>query len=193
MIKDRLAELKEKAKFNQDLSQDYQPQNAFMKDFFDQVNIVEKNIELCQKQVTEIENVTGQISKSAVIDQDLKTRLDELIELVKNTVRTIKLEIKKINGQQNKEKCPKMKIEYRIEKAQYDYLSHSLFTLISNFNKIQLEYREMHKNRIVRQFEIKGREANEEELDSLLESGTDNVFSYELLKETQLSKQILQD
>lgn len=194
MIKDRLTELKAKSSDSNDFVRSNESKGIFMEDFFNQVNKVIINIEICQTSVSEIENLIGQISKSPIIDQSLRKKLDELMEEVKNALRNIKREIKQIQEKQQKnEKNSVKRIEFRIVKAQYDFLSQSLFSIILNYNKIQLEYKDMHKKRIVRQLEICGKETNQEELENLLDSGHDNVFSYELINETKIARQVMQD
>jgi syntaxin 1A len=46
---------------------------------------------------------------------------------------------------------------------------------MSEYNQVQEEYRDKTKHRITRQLQVAGREATEEEVEELLESGT-NVF-----------------
>lgn len=192
MVKDRLSELKANATEN--LIENNLTRDDFMKDFFEHISKVKTNIEICQKKISEIEIIIDQISKCAIIDLQLTARLDELIEKVKVSIKIIKREIKKINDEQDKQQKISIKsIEYRIIKAQSEFLSHSLFLVVSNLNKIQLEYPEMKKKRIVRQLEIKGKNPNEDELEYLIDRGKDNVFSYELISETQRAKQVFQD
>lgn len=192
MVKDRLAELR--ANSIESYVEDNLAEDDFMKDFYQLSFKVKANIEFCQKNISEIELITENISKSAIIDLQLTTKLSELVDLVKDSIKILKREIKKVNEEQQKQQKNSTKsVEYRIIKAQNDYLFNSLFLIISNFNKIQLEYKDMKKKRIVRQLEIKGKKANEDELENLIEGEKDNVFSYELVNETMRAKQVFED
>merc|ERR1711994_105848 len=61
--------------------------------------------------------------------------------------------------------------EIRIKKTQHTTTSRRFVEVMTEYNKVQTEYREASKEKIKRQLEISGKTATDEELEQMLEGG----------------------
>jgi len=61
--------------------------------------------------------------------------------------------------------------ELRIKKTQHMTTSRRFVEVMTEYNKIQVDYREQSKQKIARQLEISGKTATDEELEAMLEGG----------------------
>ncbi|XP_013791609.1 syntaxin-like [Limulus polyphemus] len=82
---------------------------------------------------------------------------------------------------------------FRIRKIQHSMLSQKFVEVMSEYNKIQIDYRERCKARIQRQLEITGKITTNDELENMLESGNPTIFTQGIIMETQQAKQTLED
>merc|ERR1711902_406857 len=61
--------------------------------------------------------------------------------------------------------------ELRVKKTQHMTTSKRFVEVMTEYNALQVEYREQSKNKIKRQLEIAGKTATDEELEQMLEGG----------------------
>ncbi|XP_078233254.1 syntaxin-4 isoform X2 [Pogona vitticeps] len=122
--------------------------------------------------------------------QDLQKIRDEIKELAKD----IRSRLKKIEPKKDEEDENRNSINTRMKKTQHGILSQQFLDLINKCNSIQSEYRDRNLERIRRQLQITGSGVvSDEELDQMLESGQTEVFVSNIMKDTQVTKQALNE
>ncbi|XP_044943572.1 syntaxin-2 isoform X4 [Mustela putorius furo] len=64
---------------------------------------------------------------------------------------------------------------------------------MTEYNEAQTLFRERSKGRIQRQLEITGRATTDDELEEMLESGSPSVFTADIISDSQITKQALNE
>ncbi|XP_044850356.1 syntaxin-2-like [Mauremys mutica] len=84
-------------------------------------------------------------------------------------------------------------VEVRIQKTQHSVLSWKLVEVMTEYNKIQTQFPERSKGRIQRQLEITGKNTTDEELEEMLESGNPSIFTCDIISDSQITRQALNE
>ncbi|KAF6127528.1 syntaxin 4 [Phyllostomus discolor] len=122
--------------------------------------------------------------------QDLQNLRDE----IKQLGREIRAQLKAIEPQKEEadENCNS--VNTRMRKTQHGILSQQFVELINKCNLMQSEYREKNVERIRRQLKITNAgTVSDEELEQMLDSGQSEVFVSNILKDTQVTRQALNE
>ncbi|XP_048449420.1 syntaxin-2-like isoform X2 [Rhincodon typus] len=64
---------------------------------------------------------------------------------------------------------------------------------MTEYNEIQILFRERSKGRIQRQLEITGKTTTDDELEEMLESGNPSIFTSDIISDTQITRQALNE
>ncbi|XP_037633369.1 syntaxin-2 isoform X3 [Sebastes umbrosus] len=81
----------------------------------------------------------------------------------------------------------------RIQKTQHTVLSRKFVEVMTQYNETQVSFRERSKGRIQRQLEITGRVTTNEELEGMLESGNPSIFTSDIISDSQITRQALNE
>lgn len=157
----------------------------FMKEFRNKVNIIQDNICLIQKLVNKLIQLYSGFLTSATIDDKVKDELGELMDEIKTNAQLVRLKLKALEVDMNKGE------HQRIKKTQISYLLRSLTSIMSEYNAVQIEHRDKCRRRIIRQLEIAGRRIDEDEVELFLDSGNPQIFTHEMIVQSQQAKQTL--
>uniref|UniRef100_UPI00398F0550 syntaxin-2-like n=1 Tax=Pristiophorus japonicus TaxID=55135 RepID=UPI00398F0550 len=84
-------------------------------------------------------------------------------------------------------------VDLRIRKTQHSTLSRKFANVMTKYNEIQILFRERSKGRIQRQLEITGRTTTDDELEEMLESGNPSIFTSDIISDTQITRQALNE
>ncbi|TRY58677.1 hypothetical protein DNTS_028449 [Danionella cerebrum] len=84
-------------------------------------------------------------------------------------------------------------VDARIQKTQYSNLSRKFVDVMTVYNEAQVSFREKSKSRIQRQLEITGRITTNEELEEMLESGNSSIFTSDIILDSQITRQALNE
>ncbi|XP_037280344.1 syntaxin isoform X1 [Rhipicephalus microplus] len=197
MIKDRISALKAAQADEDDMDGDVavtmETPPTFMEDFFAEVEEIGQNIEKIEKIVLEMKKKHSAILSSPLQDEKMKQDLEELMADVKriaNKMR-VKLKLMQQNIEQEDQLVGNRSAELRIRKTQHSTLSRKFVEVMTEYNKIQNDYRERCKDRIRRQLEITGKMTTDEEIEEMLESGNPAIFTQGIVMETQKARQTL--
>ncbi|WAR03116.1 STX-like protein [Mya arenaria] len=125
---------------------------------------------------------------------ETKEELEELMNDIKRTANKVRAKLKVIEQNiEQEEHSSKSTADLRIRKTQYSTISRKFVETMSNYNQAQIDYRDRCKARIQRQMEITGKTTTNDELEEMLESGNLQVFTQDIIMETQQAKQTLAD
>lgn len=185
MTKDRLSELRALQiddKKELKVSLDH---IMFMEEFRNKVNVIQDNIGLIQKLVSKVIQLYGGFLTSATFEDKVKDELEELMNEIKTNAQLVRLKLKALEVDMNKSE------HQRIKKTQISYLLRSLTSIMSEYNAVRIEHRDQSRRRIIRQLEIAGRRIDEDEVELFLDSGNPQIFTHEMIVESQQAKQTL--
>uniref|UniRef100_A0A3Q2GIY9 Syntaxin 2b n=1 Tax=Cyprinodon variegatus TaxID=28743 RepID=A0A3Q2GIY9_CYPVA len=85
-------------------------------------------------------------------------------------------------------------VEFDIQyKDSHTVLSRKFVEVMTKYNETQVTFRERSKGRIQRQLEITGRMTSNEELEDMLESGNPSIFTSDIISDSQITRQALNE
>ncbi|UYV63530.1 STX1A [Cordylochernes scorpioides] len=166
-----------------------------------QVEEIQESISKIQVNVQEVKKKHSLILLAPQPDEKVKQDLEEIMADIKKTANKVRLKLKVM--EQNIDQLESSGIinaDFRIKKTQHSMLSHRIVEVMTEYNKIQTDYREGCKARIQRQLEITGKVTTDEELEAMLESENPTVFTKDLrvwcgqiIVDSQIARQTLAD
>eukprot|EP00287_Rhodomonas_sp_CCMP768_P004246 CAMPEP_0196737452 /NCGR_PEP_ID=MMETSP1091-20130531/15183_1 /TAXON_ID=302021 /ORGANISM="Rhodomonas sp., Strain CCMP768" /LENGTH=294 /DNA_ID=CAMNT_0042081307 /DNA_START=53 /DNA_END=937 /DNA_ORIENTATION=+ len=175
------------------------PQSAFMKDFFDQVGQVKRNMDHMKRNMANIEKTHGQAlsSVSNAAANKRQSELDDLIDQTSTLMKAVKEKLKEMDeqGKKHDKKVGKQDSESRIRNNMYSTLSKKFLQLVKEYQEMQSKYKNKYRDRIGRQVKVVKPDATDEEVDEMMESGQTAVFAQSLLtqRSSQAAKNALAD
>ncbi|XP_075034981.1 syntaxin-4-like isoform X2 [Mixophyes fleayi] len=122
----------------------------------------------------------------------MKKDLQNLREEIKHLAKEIRGKLQKIEVKDDDEEV-RGSVHMRMKKTQHGVLSQQFIELLNRCNMVQTQYRESNVKRIKRQLQITGNSVTDEQFDEMLERGETDVFTCNILKDTQVSKQALNE
>ncbi|RNA22046.1 syntaxin-1A isoform X2, partial [Brachionus plicatilis] len=197
MTKDRLKELKMMQTENDFQMSPVKPGQTDT--FLQEAKNMGLNIDQMGLVVEEIKRLHEKILVSPSTDNALGSQLEERMNEIKSNAVKIKQNLKKMSEEilNEQKESNRASADLRLKKTQTEYLSKKFSDLMQNYNLIQAKYRDDCKTRIKRQLEITGRDADDEEIDEMLESEDPQIFtqgvSLYIINETIAAKQALKD
>uniref|UniRef100_A0A2K5DGT1 Syntaxin 2 n=1 Tax=Aotus nancymaae TaxID=37293 RepID=A0A2K5DGT1_AOTNA len=84
-------------------------------------------------------------------------------------------------------------VDLRIRRTQHSVLSRKFVEAMAEYNEAQTLFRERSKGRIQRQLEITGRTTTDSELEEMLESGKPSIFTSDIISDSQITRQALNE
>ncbi|XP_062360290.1 syntaxin-2 isoform X4 [Cinclus cinclus] len=167
-MKDRLADLAE-YKGNEDGETVIIEKDHFMDDFFQQVEEIRNNIAKIAQNVEEVKKQHSIILSAPNPEGTIEQSFDQ----GENANRT--------------------SVDLRIRKTQHSVLAHKFVEVMTEYNETQTLFRERSKGRIQRQLEITGKTTTDEELEEMLESGNPSIFTSDIISDSQITRQALNE
>ncbi|XP_069726757.1 syntaxin-2 isoform X2 [Phaenicophaeus curvirostris] len=192
-MKDRLADLAEH-KGNEDGETVIIEKDHFMDDFFQQVEELRNNIAKIAENVEEVKKQHSIILSAPNPEGRTKEELEELNEEIKKIANKVRARLKVIEQSFNQgENASRMSVDLRIRKTQHSVLAHKFVEVMTEYNETQTLFRERSKGRIQRQLEITGKTTTDEELEEMLESGNPSIFTSDIISDSQITRQALNE
>ncbi|XP_066579345.1 syntaxin-4 isoform X2 [Amia ocellicauda] len=163
-------------------------------EFFQRVREIREGLVNLTSKVNDLEIKQKTVLGVALPEESMKRELQTLRDQIKVTANQIQKKLKSIEPKKEKEEDGKyVPIDIRMQKTQHGILSREFVELMGRCNTIQSQYRDRNVERIQRQLRITGTNVTEEELDQMLDSGQTDVFTQNILKDTQVTKQALNE
>ncbi|XP_064425661.1 syntaxin-4 [Latimeria chalumnae] len=164
-----------------------------MDEFFQEVRQVRQGIDAIRNKVTELEK--AQTSVLSVPDPESGTKeLQRLRDEIKDLAQHVRKKLKDIELKKGEEEEDnRYSVDSRMKTTQHGILSREFVDVMSQCNVIQAKYRDRNMDRIRRQLRIKQDSVTDEELEKMLDSGETSVFTSNILKDTQTTKQALNE
>ncbi|KAL3067614.1 hypothetical protein OYC64_017359 [Pagothenia borchgrevinki] len=190
-MKDRLAQLKEKSDTGSDDVEIPVENQAFMDDFFAQIEDIRTSIDKIDESVTEIKKLYSTILSAASSEQKTQDEVEAVTNEIKKSANNARNKLKSIEGQLEKAD-EKASADVRIRKSQQAILAKKFVEVMTRYNEAQMDFRDKSKGRIARQLEITGTATTDEELEAMLEGGNSAVFSAGIM-ESKITQQALNE
>uniref|UniRef100_A0A3B5MM65 Syntaxin 2 n=1 Tax=Xiphophorus couchianus TaxID=32473 RepID=A0A3B5MM65_9TELE len=133
-------------------------------------------------QVEEVKKLHSTILSAPNPDHSTKSQLDGLTNDIKGNANVVRT---------------KLKCEFSCDCCTFlschSVLSRKFVEVMTQYNETQVSFRERSKGRIQRQLEITGRVTTNEELEEMLESGNPSIFTSDIISDSQITRQALNE
>ncbi|XP_035495444.1 syntaxin-2 isoform X2 [Scophthalmus maximus] len=193
-MKDRLAELTaSRTQADEDVAVTVD-RDGFMESFFRRVEEVRGLIDKISYQVEEVRKMHSMILTAPNPDDSPKDQLDALTNHIKGNANVVRTKLKSMEQSMPKDDAVnRSSVDFRIQKTQHTVLSRKFVEVMTQYNETQVFFRERSKGRIRRQLEITGRVTTNEELEVMLESGNPSIFTSDIISDSQITRQALNE
>ncbi|KAB0405606.1 hypothetical protein E2I00_006151 [Balaenoptera physalus] len=177
----------------------------FMDDFFHQVEEIRNSIAKIAQYVEEVKKNHSIILSAPNPEGKIKEELEDLNKEIKKTANKIrtKLKFEKITlsclflaieqSFDQDESGDRTSVDLRIRRTQHSVLSRKFVEVMTEYNEAQTLFRERSKGRIQRQLEITGKTTTDDELEEMLESGNPSIFTSDIISDSQITRQALNE
>ncbi|XP_040842834.1 syntaxin-2 isoform X1 [Ochotona curzoniae] len=166
----------------------------FMDDFFHQVEEIRNSIAKIAQDVEAVKKDHSVILSAPNPEGKIKEELEDLNREIKKTANKVRAKLKSIGRSlEQDESGNRASVDLRIRRTQHSVLSRKFVEVMTEYNEAQTVFRERSKGRIQRQLEITGRTTTDEELEEMLESGKPSVFISDIISDSQITRQALNE
>ncbi|KAM4012446.1 syntaxin-4-like [Anomaloglossus baeobatrachus] len=160
--------------------------------FFRMTREIRDSMSVLSSKVSELESSQVKILSQPLPDDSMKKDLQTLREEIKRIAKEIRSKLQIIEIKEDDEEV-RRSVHLRMKKTQHAVLSQQFFEILNQCNLVQTQYRDNNVKRIKRQLQITGHSVTDEQFDEMLESGQTDVFTCNILKDTQVTKQALNE
>ncbi|KAF4800428.1 Syntaxin-2 [Turdus rufiventris] len=158
------------------------------------VEEIRNNIAKIAQNVEEVKKQHSIILSAPNPEGRTKEELEELNEEIKKIANKIRARLKAIEQSfEQGENANRTSVDLRIRKTQHSVLAHKFVEVMTEYNETQTLFRERSKGRIQRQLEITGKTTTDEELEEMLESGNPSIFTSDIISDSQITRQALNE
>ncbi|XP_074828793.1 syntaxin-2 isoform X1 [Natator depressus] len=193
-MRDRLAELTACKKNEDGETTVVVEKDHFMEDFFQQVEELRNSIAKIAQNVEEVKKKHSIILSASNPEGRTKEELEDLNKEIKKIANKIRAKLKAIEQSSDQDgNANRTSVELRIRKTQHLVLSRKFVDVMTEYNETQTLFRERSKGRIQRQLEITGKTTTDEELEEMLESGNASIFTSDIISDSQITRQALNE
>ncbi|XP_062962642.1 syntaxin-2-like [Cynocephalus volans] len=166
----------------------------FMDDFFHQVEEIRNSIAKRAQYVEDVKKNHNIILSAPNAEGKIKEELEDLNKEIKKTANKVGATLKSIEQSFDKDESGnRTSVDLRIRRTQHSVLSRKFVEVTTGENEAQTLFRERSKGRIQRQLEITARTATDEELEEMLESGKPSIFTSDIISDSQITRQALNE
>lgn len=214
MVKDRLPDLQSALKY-QDTDFEFEEQRygaaynsvvdieneeaGYMAHFFNEVELSRLWIENMKEHIQLIKTLHSNLLSSPREDEHIKLELDARTETVKQIAKKVNNNLKALGKDiiQEEEELganDRPPVGLRIRKTQHATTLRLLIDAMTDFNAVQVDYKEKYEERIQRIISIAKAEISDEKFEELLEKGSyGSIFNGDIITDTLEAKKALED
>lgn len=165
-----------------------------MDGFFHQVEEIRSSIARIAQHVEDVKKNHSIILSAPNPEGKIKEELEDLNKEIKKTANRIRGKLKSIEQSCDQdENGNRTSVDLRIRRTQHSVLSRKFVDVMTEYNEAQILFRERSKGRIQRQLEITGRTTTDDELEEMLESGKPSIFISDIISDSQITRQALNE
>ncbi|KAM4632192.1 syntaxin-4 [Discoglossus pictus] len=160
--------------------------------FFQTSRQIRDSLQILKDKVKELEASQVKVLTTPLPEEGMKKDLQTLREEIKRLAKEIRSKLQSIEVKEDDESV-RRSVHARMRKTQHGVLSQQFIDILNQCNMVQTQYRDSNVKRIKRQLQITGHSVTDEQFDEMLESGQTDVFTCNILKDTQVTKQALNE
>jgi len=175
-------------------------QSPFMKDFFEKVTQVKRNMDQMKRNMATIEEKHGAAlsSVSSAASNKRQRELEDLMDQTSTLMKAVKETLKDMDeeGKKHDKQVGKADSESRIRTNMHTTLTKKFVSHVKEYQEMQTKYKNKYRERVGRQLKVVKPDATQAEIDQLMEDGGDqSIFSQQLLaeKSTQAARNAVAD
>ncbi|XP_063502891.1 syntaxin-2 isoform X6 [Pongo pygmaeus] len=158
------------------------------------VEEIRNNIDKITQYVEELKKNHSIILSAPNPEGKIKEELEDLNKEIKKTANKIRAKLKAIEQSFDQDESGnRTSVDLRIRRTQHSVLSRKFVEAMAEYNEAQTLFRERSKGRIQRQLEITGRTTTDDELEEMLESGKPSIFTSDIISDSQITRQALNE
>ncbi|KAF6278571.1 syntaxin 2 [Rhinolophus ferrumequinum] len=166
----------------------------FMDDFFHQVEEIRNSVAKIAQYVEEVKKNHSIILSAPNPEGKIKEELEDLNKEIKKTANKVRTKLKSIEQSFDQDESGhRTSVDVRIRRTQHSVLSRKFVEVMTEYNEAQTLFRERSKGRIQRQLEITGKTTTDDELEAMLESGNPSIFTSDIISDSQITRQALNE
>ncbi|XP_077917272.1 syntaxin-2 isoform X2 [Halichoerus grypus] len=193
-MRDRLPDLRACRKNDDGDTSVVVEKDHFMDDFFHQVEEIRNSTAKIAQYVEEVKKNHSIILSAPNPEGKIKEELEDLNKEIKKTANKIRAKLKSIEQSFDQDESGnRTSVDLRIRRTQHSVLSRKFVEVMTEYNEAQTLFRERSKGRIQRQLEITGRTTTDDELEEMLETGGPSVFTADIISDSQITRQALNE
>nr|XP_020644534.1 syntaxin-2 [Pogona vitticeps] len=167
----------------------------YMDDFFRQVEELRKLLSKIASAVEAVKKKHSIILSATHPKDKTKEELEALNKEIRKTANSMRAKLKAIEQSLARDENVNraLSADFRIRKSQYSTLTQQFVDIMTAYNTAQTVFRERTKDQIRRQLEITGKTTTDEELEDMLESGNLSIFTSDIILDTKITRQALNE
>ncbi|XP_059810098.1 syntaxin-4-like [Hypanus sabinus] len=162
-------------------------------EFFHQVKEVRQGISQLQELVNQLDTTQRCILSSPVPGEGEKSHLQKLRDDVKTVASSVRGKLKQLEVKNSLGNEDPLSVTARMRRTQHDALTREFVEVMNQCHNLQSQYRDRNVERIQRQLKITGMQLTEEEVEAMLESGKQDIFTANIIQDTQVTKQAMSE
>ncbi|XP_060048764.1 syntaxin-2 isoform X2 [Erinaceus europaeus] len=162
-------------------------------DFFHQVEGIRRGIANIAQCVEDVKKSHSIILSAPNPEGKIKEELEDLNKEIKKTASKVRAKLKSIEQSCSQDEGAWASADLRIRRTQHAVLSRKFVEVMTTYSEVQAVFRERSKGRIQRQLEITGRTTTNDELEGMLESGNPSIFTSDIISDSQITRQALNE
>uniref|UniRef100_A0A8C7QQV6 Syntaxin-3 n=1 Tax=Oncorhynchus mykiss TaxID=8022 RepID=A0A8C7QQV6_ONCMY len=190
-MKDRLEQLKAKSDVAGDDVEVPVENQAFMDDFFAQIEEIRSYIDKIDESVAQAKKLYSTILSAPTSEQKTQDDLEAVTNDIKKAAGTARNKLKSIEKQLETNTEEWSSADMRIRKSQHAILAKKFVEVMTKYNEAQTDFRDKSKGRIARQLEISESDASRR--DKIPGITRARVFVPGQIMESGISKQALNE
>ncbi|XP_042193605.1 syntaxin-2 [Callorhinchus milii] len=192
-MRDRLQDLREFNENNDEEATVTVEHDHFMEDFFHQVEEIRLLIDKIGENVEDVKKKHSIILSAPNPEGKTKEELEELTLAIRKDANKVQTMLKAMERECKDEGENQGSVNLRIRKTQHSTLSRKFASVMTEYNETQILFRDRSKGRIQRQLEITGKTTTDDELEEMLESGNPAIFTSDIISDSQITRQALNE
>ncbi|XP_034775623.1 syntaxin-2-like isoform X1 [Acipenser ruthenus] len=191
-MRDRLADLTGCSKSEDEEATVTIEKDQSLDGFFQNVEEVRGLIDKIATHVEEVKKKHSIILSAPNPEEKTQEELEQLNNEIKKKAKKIQSKLKSMEQNISQEQN-QHSVRHRMQDTQHSVLSLKFGEVMTKYNETQIAFRERSKGRIQRQLEITGKVTTDDELEDMLESGNPSIFTSDIISDSQITRQALNE
>ncbi|KAM3185133.1 hypothetical protein ACTXT7_007008 [Hymenolepis weldensis] len=166
----------------------------YLTGFFNQVEQLRSEVDKIKSLVEEIKTKHNELLSAPNPDERTKARVNDIMADIKQRGGRVRTALKQMEVNISQEERAGGDVaDIRIMRGQCQAIGRSFISVMQEYSKAQVEYRDANKDRILRRMTAADQHFTDEELEDMLESGNPQIFTQSIMADTQMARQTLDE